>query len=271
MNTLSLNANFFRSRIKRSAELQEEIQVFRSIFKRAFVCCSLVVAACALPQEQPVTTTDSEGGDVSDLIAEPIFNANNALFEAWQLVPIRGTGSWTLHYDDSTIETPTIRGVPDRSASAIMISTLFDPLSCPVIEWRWMVESAQRSADLSKRSSDDVAASLMVLFGDPGTLLDPQPVPTLRYAWTGAAHPVGSIIENPYQPSFVKNIVVQNADGKLKTWISQRRDLLSDYERAFGSPPSEYVWAIALFIDNDQTGEEAAAQFAKANIFCEDF
>ena len=232
---------------------------------------AFAVTACASPPDPPATASSVDDIDVSELTVEPIFNASNALFEAWQLIPIRGSGSWSLHHTASTSERLTIRGVPDDSASAIMISSSFDPLTCPILEWRWMVEFAQPSADLTKRDGDDVAAAIMVLFGDPGTLLDPRPVPTLRYSWTGADHPIGSVIENPYHPDIVKNIVLQNADAETNIWVTERRNLASDYEAAFGEPPSDYVWAIALFIDNDQTGEEAAAQFASAQVYCDGF
>jgi hypothetical protein len=248
--------------IRVSAEIQSTV-------KRTMMVFLALVAACASPPDIPITASVGGRIDTTGLTVERIFDANNALFEDWTLIPIRGEGFWGIHQLPSAQGNVSIRGAPIDSASAIMIASSFDPITCPILEWRWLVEVAQPSADLTRRETDDVAAAIMVLFGDPGTMLDPRPVPTLRYAWTGANHPIGSVIKNPYHPEIVRNIVVQNHMGNIKTWITEQRNLRSDYVAAFGEPPNDFVWAIALFIDNDQTGEEAAAQFAMANVYCE--
>ena len=56
---------------------------------------------------------------------------------------------------------------------------------------------------------DDFAASIFVLFGDPGFLSSPNKVPTLRYVWSTARHKSGTVVANPYMPELVKNIVVR--------------------------------------------------------------
>ena len=52
------------------------------------------------------------------------------------------------------------------------------------------------------------------------------------------------------------------------TWINERRDLLSDYQAAFGGKPKDRVHAIAIFTDNDQTGEPVEAHYGSAGLFC---
>lgn len=235
----------------------------------AALACAIMLAGCAAP-----TSVTGQAGSPDDqvaveqLAAETIFDAKAALFEFWTLVPVRGTGHWTLVPRDTSGRGVAVRGEARDSASGVMIKAFVDTAACPVLEWEWMVESVQATADLTRKETDDVAAAIMVLFGDPGTPIAPKPVPTLRYVWTGAGHPVGAIIANPYMPAIVKNIVVRNASAPANNWHTERRNLRSDYIAAFGASPEDEVWAIGLFIDNDQTGEPAAARFSRADAYC---
>ena len=86
--------------------------------------------------------------------------------------------------------------------------------------------------------------------------------------WPGGGHQRNAIIANPYLPETVKNIVVRNREDPTDVWLSERRNVLQDYKAAFGNTPDDFIWAVALFIDNDQTKEDAAAQFTKADSFC---
>ncbi len=225
------------------------------------------ILGCAGPTETSREAAPGQALSVEGLYAEPVFAADTALFDAWTLVPIRGDGRWGLEPGpDGAL---AIAGRPEAGASAIYLNTDIDPVACPVLEWQWSVGAVQPSADLTRRETDDVAAALFVLFGDAGSPLDPKPVPTLRYVWTTERHQVGDVIPNPYLPDFVRNIVVARGEADIGVWRQERRDLQADYRAAFGAPPDAFVWSVALFVDNDQTGEPAAAFFRDASVYCD--
>lgn len=100
---------------------------------------------------------------------------------------------------------------------------------------------------------------MFLLFGDPGFLADPKPMPTLRYVWTNEAVPGESVIDNPYMPGTVRSIVVRQGHPKSMQFVVDRRHVDKDFERAFGMPPPGPIEAIALFTDNDQTAEPVEA------------
>ncbi|MEQ8708947.1 MAG: DUF3047 domain-containing protein [Rhodospirillales bacterium] len=237
----------------------------------AFLALS-VVAACTGPTTEQRILSATEEVSINGLQPESVFNAGSALFEAWTPINIRGKGDWQLLSDSSssdlTMQKFIIRGEAKESASGIILETSIDPEACPVLEWRWLVEAVQQSADLRLKDKDDVAAALILMFGDPGMMSQPRPVPTLRYVWTGGGHERNAVIANPYLPETVRNIVIRNREDPTNAWLSERRNVLQDYEAAFGNAPDYFVWAVALFIDNDQTKEDAAAQFTKADSFC---
>lgn len=224
----------------------------------------LLLTACAAPHAPTVFTTP--GGGAEGLLPERLFSADNALFTPWTLIPIHGTGDWRLVVDSDGM---SIRGHAEHSASAAMLAVNIDPVTCPVLEWQWLTESVQPSADLHTRGGDDVAAGLFVLFGDPGPPTHPHRVPTLRYVWT-AHDQVGDVIDNPYLPGTVRNIVVHSGDADVGRWITERRNVLDDYVAAFGEPPQQAIAALALFVDNDQTGEPAAVRYREATVYCSD-
>jgi len=95
-----------------------------------------------------------------------------------------------------------------------------------------------------------------------------KPVPTLRYVWTNGAVPAGAVIDNPYLPGTVRSIVVKSGTERIGTWVIERRNMVDDYVRAFGSQPANGIHAIALFTDNDQTKEPVEAYYGWGRVVC---
>ena len=119
------------------------------------------------------------------------------------------------------------------------------------------------------REREDVAASLFLFFGDPGLgLLDWTPVPTLRYAWAAERVPIETVVDSPYLPGTVRTLVVESGEARLGRWLTARRNVAADFEKAFGHAPRDIIQAIALFTDNDQTREPAEAAYGAARALC---
>src|SRR5262249_19671197 len=162
-----------------------------------------------------------------------------------------------------------IRAIGRQSASGLLRSVQIEPSRCPVLEWTWRVERLQPDADLRVKERDDVAASIFLFFGDPGLLISPNRVPTLRYVWTSARHPVGAVVDSPYAPGIVRSLVVESGESRLGRFVTERRRIADDFEQAFGRRPPAAVQAIALFTDNDQTGQPVEAYYLDARALCE--
>lgn len=193
-----------------------------------------------------------------------LFNAADALTRKWRRVQIWSKSEWRLAVVDDAV---AIEPVVDTSSSALVRWTEFDTEDCPNAEWTWRVETLPKKTDLSSRESEDVAASLMFVFGDPGSMVNPDPVPTLRYVWapddTGGDEPIAS----PYYPNFLRSIVVRRG-GAGERWVTETRNLRDDYNAAFGEMPTEPVMVFALFSDNDHLGEPVKAYYRSAHVLC---
>ncbi len=200
-----------------------------------------------------------------------LFQAATTIEDEWFHMRMRGRTEYQLTIFDETV---AIRARGQDSASGLIRSVEVDLQVCPEIEWAWAVTRVQRSVDLREKDGEDVAASLFLLFGDPGLYSDPDPVPTLRYVWTTDHVEKDEVIDNPYLPGIVKSIAVRvtpprsGGEPDPSGWDVEHRNILADFERAFGHPPAEGLRAIAIFSDNDQTSEPVEAYYGWARMHC---
>ena len=220
----------------------------------------LIVSACTVaPTTEPPLAPEAS--------TVWLFRAETAIQDEWHPVRMRGETEYRLAELDGKI---AIRARGRRSASGLFRYLEVDPRHCTALTWAWRVEALQADADLRVKDREDVAASIFLLFGDPGLLLDPKPVPTLRYVWTNAHVPPETVIDNPYMPGIVRSLVVRSGAALLGEWVQEERNPAADFETAFGHPPEDAIQAIALFTDNDQTGQPVEAYYAWASIECAD-
>ena len=220
----------------------------------------LLFNGCAAP-----TGTPPHVGAVAPKDTYSLFDPATVIQDQWQHMPLRWETEYRLVYLDGRL---ALRAVGRESASGVIRRVQVDPNRCPVLEWTWRVERLQSEADLRVKESDDVAASLFLLFGDPGFFSNPDPVPTLRYVWTNDRVAEGAVIDNPYMPGIVRNIVVRTGTEHIGEWVTERRNIVADFKRAFGEEPTNAIEAFALFTDNDQTKEPVEAYYADARLLC---
>ena len=188
-----------------------------------------------------------------------ILDVSRVLQDGWRHLPVRGTTDFRIAIVDRAL---AVSATGAGGASGLIRPVEADPERCRTLRWQWRV-------DLRTKQGDDVGASVFVLFGDPGMMSAPTAVPTLKYVWAGGDLQAGEMLPNPYLPDSVMNVVVATADAPLGQWRWEERDLLADYEAAFGGSPEDWIHAIALFTDNDQTGEAVAAHYRSIRLRCD--
>ena len=146
----------------------------------------LALTACA---EIPRHTVKSGDAGTSLTILRP----TTYRADGWRDVPIRGKTDYSVVARDGR---SAIMAIGRHTASGLARRANIDPKTCRNIRWSWRVDQMQAEINLRQKSKEDVAASLFLTFGDPGFMMMPNPVPTLRYVWTtdhmkiGVAHPV---------------------------------------------------------------------------------
>ncbi len=233
-------------------------------------CAALLITLHAGCAAQPELAREGSF-DRPDTLFDPAL----AIRQAWTVMPLAQDGETrqTDYRLDSFQDRLSIRAEGRRSASGLALPVDFDAETCPYLEWDWRVEKLQEGANPYERGLDDGAAAILVMFGDPWQGEGPRPgapppVPTLRYLWTIQAVPEETIIDSPAWPGVLRSIVVQSGLESPLTWQSERRDLVADYQAAFGSLPQDHVKAVVLYTDNDQTQEPVVAHYGPARLLC---
>ena len=129
----------------------------------------------------------------------------------------------------------------------------------PLLSWRWKVRGIIPGGDETKKSSDDYAARVYVVFPHwffPKTK-------TISYVW-GNKLARGAAVPSPYT-SNAQMLAVESGAGKAGEWLTERRNVLEDYRRLFGGEPPA-AGAIAIMTDTDNTGASAEAWYDDLQI-----
>ncbi|MEL6495081.1 MAG: DUF3047 domain-containing protein [Cyanobacteria bacterium J06623_7] len=151
-----------------------------------------------------------------------------------------------------------IDAVGQKSASGLFIESPEACLKADSLSWSWRVDRIQPTADITVEEREDFAAAIMILFGKPGLFSKPK---GLIYAFTNTDLPANSVVDSPRAPDNFRTIVLDNQDSPLKNWLSWERNIIDDYQLAYGELPDKDLHTIGVFTDNDQTLEPVAASY----------
>ena len=145
----------------------------------------------------------------------------------------------------------------------------------PFLCWQWRIDAPVASADMTQKSGDDYAARVYLTFNVPPDQLgvltraglalarsiygNQVPDAALNYIWDNR-HPVGTVQANAYTDR-ARMLVLRSGGDLAGRWVTERRNVLEDYRRAFGDTGGQ-LRGLAIASDTDNTGEDAHAGFA---------
>jgi hypothetical protein len=167
-----------------------------------------------------------------------------------------------------------LKAQADASMSGLTHPVRVDIRQFPLLRWRWKIAAPVKTADMTTKAGDDYAARIYVMFDYPleklpfGTRtklrlaesIYGQKIPTaaLNYVWDNR-QPIGTTRPNIYTDR-ARMVVLESGTAKAGQWVTETRDLASDFYAAFGEDAPDVV-AIALATDTDNTGESAASWY----------
>lgn len=160
-----------------------------------------------------------------------------------------------------------IKATSTNSASGLVYKVDIDPREFPVIEWRWKINEVLAEGDMTTKKGDDYPVRIYITFdydksdlpfGDrvkyafikTFTRYD-IPLRALNYIWANKAE-TGTISPNSYT-NWVYMVAVRSGNGQAGEWYSETRNILDDYEKAFGETPPP-INGVAIMSDSDNTG-----------------
>lgn len=167
-----------------------------------------------------------------------------------------------------------VQAVSVASASGLMNAYHGPAERHPWISWQWKIAHVLKSGDVAIKAGDDYAARIYVAFEyspvgkswgqkmryHAARLIagDKLPGSAINYIWANKA-PAGTIVANPYTDQ-TKMIVLQSGNASAGRWIAEKRNLVHDYQAAFGRKPPP-IMGIAIMTDTDNTGESTTAWY----------
>jgi len=145
------------------------------------------------------------------------------------------------------------------TASGLIFRREYDLRDYPVLSWRWRVAGTVAGGDETRKSGDDYAARVYVIFPHwffPKTR-------SINYIWANRL-PQGEHLPNPFSANAVM-LAVESGNANAGRWMAERRNVYEDYRRLFGEEPPQ-VGAIAVMTDTDNTGGSAMACYDDIRI-----
>lgn len=182
----------------------------------------------------------------------------------------RDTSYTLVEEDGATVVKAETRG----GASGLIARGRMDPAANPVIQWRWKVSNVYENGNAREKSGDDYPARIYVAFAfEPdrasffertkrkaaAVFYDEEiPGTALNYIWANKLEK-GTIVANPFSKE-TQMVAVNSGDEQVGEWVSVRRNIIEDYEAAFGREPPAII-GIGIMSDSDNTGEGATAWY----------
>ena len=172
-----------------------------------------------------------------------------------------GGQTWGLpQYDMTIVENDGHRVLHLRSkieSSTIRkdIKGKVDLSETPILEWTWKVTVLPSGADCRKKTADDQAAQLYIVWPRFPEAVRSQ---IIGYIWDTTA-PAGSIVKSQ-KTGTVTYIVVRSGSADLGKWLTERRNVVEDYRKIYGVAPDN-PGVISIAIDSDDTSSSAESFF----------
>lgn len=198
--------------------------------------------------------------------------------QAWHQVPL--PGKQATRYQATTKDgRGVVHARAERSASMWRRKVEVPPERLGQVQWSWRVDRLNPQASIGDVDAEDAVARVIFAFeGDRSRLSarnramfdlaqaltgETLPYATLMYVWE-TSKPVGSVVVNP-RSDRIRKWVVDSGPQHLGTWRVHQRDLVADFERAFGEQPGPLV-AIGKMTDADNTQARAEAWYGPIEL-----
>ena len=167
-----------------------------------------------------------------------------------------------------------VRAVSADAASGLIRKIQIDPMEYPLVEWHWKVSNILKKGDVTRKAGDDYPARIYITFAYDSSKLsfgnrvkykaakllygEYPPTGAINYIWGNQAS-INTIFPNPYTDRAMM-IAVESGAGKVSQWVTQTRNVLEDYRKAFHSDPP-MISGVAIMTDTDNTGESVTAYY----------
>lgn len=242
----------------------------------SFLILLLTATACAVHPDGASPETHSFALAEQDKAVISLFSSHAAggLPAGWEPLTILRTKKPTQYQLVRKENTTVLHARAEGSSSALMQRVSVDPHAQPWLHWDWKIASLIKTADNTQRATEDSPVRIVLGFdGDKDSLPFADqilfetaklvtghdfPYATLMYIWENSA-PVGTVIRSAHSNRIKMMVAARGEDG-IGEWRNFARNIVSDYEKAFGEKPGKLI-GVGVLSDTDNTGEVIEAWY----------
>ena len=231
------------------------------------------------------STTQIPAPIAPTLVAIPAFSVSSA--DAQRAYPV-GWADFIIHsgkkrtvYEIVTFQDQRVlKATSEQSASGLQALIDIDPAIKPWISFSWWADHMLEHADMNHADGDDSPNRIVVAFDGDKTKLEPRdraffeqvkfltgrdlPYATLMYVWDPKL-PVGTVAISKHTKR-IRKIVLGGAASPIKQWYKFKRNLLADYQLAYGPETIGRVRSVGLMTDTDNTGDKVTAYYGDVSV-----
>jgi hypothetical protein len=149
----------------------------------------------------------------------------------------------------------------DAPAMAVQVGTEYSWAlkDFSVLQWQWRAVLFPDGTNERDKSRNDSVLAIYVVFGHLPF------INTIKYIWSDTL-PVGAIFTSPTS-SNTKIIVIRSGRAQINTWVTEKRDVISDYRQLFGEKEKDPVaTGIVILTDSDNTATHAIGDYGYIQI-----
>jgi hypothetical protein len=238
----------------------------------ASLCSSLLLAGCAF-------WTDEAPQDKLQQVLRQLPLQFSAQDKAqWQAMRLPGK-LLTAYRVDAQGPHNALLAESASSASMLRQALHIPPSQLGAVQFDWRVDQLIAGADMRQRETEDSPVRLILVFeGDrqrfsmQNQMLseltlsltgEPLPYATLMYVWCNDC-PAETVIVNP-RTDRIRKLAIESGSGRVGQWLSYRRDIRADFEKAFGEAPGALL-GLAIMTDTDNTRSTTRAWYGAIRL-----
>lgn len=254
------------------------VRALRNIIA-GFACLGFIhLAGCVSlsPSQEPTATP---------LVAIPAFSV--PLADTKRAYPV-GWADFIIHsgkkrtvYELVTFQDQRVlKATSAQSASGLQAVIDIDPRVKSWISFSWWADHMLEHADMNHPDGDDSPNRIVVAFDGDKANLDSRdraffeqvkfltgrdlPYATLMYVWDPKL-PAGTVSISKHTKR-IRKIVLGGASAPTKQWHKFKRNLIADYQLAYGTEAIGRVKSVGLMTDTDNTGEMVTAYYGDVSV-----
>lgn len=151
------------------------------------------------------------------------------------------------------VEGPCVRLKSVKSSFGLERAVDVNTVETPYLTWRWKVTQLPAGGDFRHAGTDDEAAQVLVAFADHKVL---------TYIWDSSAPKGTTDYASNIPLVHVFAVVCESGGAAANRWLSENRNVVADYERAYGRPAPR-VKGLRIQINSQHTGSVAESYFGE--------